>query len=241
MNGTTLFAAWFKNARHNLNLTQTQLAKKLGVNPQTISNWENELCFPPRNKLSRIAKTFSISEMDVLRVKTQSEFQLCKDEIEKLGTPIIPYPGQDVKKLAETITQKSPWKEGFIPEINAYFKGDPDNLIDKVEAWEGKWLNQQLIPHRMFAFRLSDNSMEPYFHQNTVIICEKLGRMPKGPQKVVVKLKNRKETLFRIYEERGNQITLRPLNPAFPATPIKKEDIHRLYLAVKSIFEMQEL
>ena len=42
-----------KNYREEFNFSQEELAKKLFVSRQTISNWENERSYPVRNSLSR--------------------------------------------------------------------------------------------------------------------------------------------------------------------------------------------
>ena len=43
------FAQWFKLRREIAGLTQAQVAKGLGVRPQTISNWEKGVSVPSLN------------------------------------------------------------------------------------------------------------------------------------------------------------------------------------------------
>lgn len=43
------FAQWFKLRRDIMGLTQTQIAKAVGVRPQTVSNWEKEVSIPSLN------------------------------------------------------------------------------------------------------------------------------------------------------------------------------------------------
>ena len=50
-----------KLLRTNRNLTQVQLANKLGVTKQSISNWENNNIQPSVDMLKRIAQFFSCS------------------------------------------------------------------------------------------------------------------------------------------------------------------------------------
>ena len=43
------FAQWFKLRRDVIGLTQTEIAKKIGVRPQTVSNWEQGVSSPSLN------------------------------------------------------------------------------------------------------------------------------------------------------------------------------------------------
>ena len=40
------FGEWFRVARGRAGLTQAQIAERLGVKPQTVSNWENGVSSP---------------------------------------------------------------------------------------------------------------------------------------------------------------------------------------------------
>lgn len=50
-----------KDLRLAHNLNQVQLAQKLGVSKQTVSNWENNNIQPSIDMLIKIADTFSVS------------------------------------------------------------------------------------------------------------------------------------------------------------------------------------
>ena len=47
--------------RMSFNWTQVQLAQKLGVTKQTVSNWENDNIQPSIDMLIRISKIFNVS------------------------------------------------------------------------------------------------------------------------------------------------------------------------------------
>lgn len=49
-----------KQARIKNNLNQTELAKKIGVSPQTVWQWEHELTAPNRKRAEAVAKALSI-------------------------------------------------------------------------------------------------------------------------------------------------------------------------------------
>ena len=48
-------------ARRNQNLTQEQLAEKLGVTRQAVSRWESDTAYPETDKIVRMASLFGVS------------------------------------------------------------------------------------------------------------------------------------------------------------------------------------
>ncbi len=49
------------SSRKKVNLTQDQLAEKLGVSRQTISKWESDLAYPELPKVAKLSKVLDIS------------------------------------------------------------------------------------------------------------------------------------------------------------------------------------
>lgn len=60
-----------KAARVNLNLTQTEAAKQLGVSKDTLSNWENGRTSPNVEKFKLIEQVYGVSydEFDLVTKK----------------------------------------------------------------------------------------------------------------------------------------------------------------------------
>lgn len=56
-----MFSKRIKYLRQTRDLTQVQLAVKLGVAKQSISNWENDNIMPSVEMLEKIADFFSVS------------------------------------------------------------------------------------------------------------------------------------------------------------------------------------
>jgi len=52
--------------RKRLNLTQDQLAEKLGITPQAVSKWENDLSCPDITMLPKLAAIFGITTDQLL-------------------------------------------------------------------------------------------------------------------------------------------------------------------------------
>lgn len=56
-----MFANQLKYLRQSQELSQVQLAQKLGVTKQTVSNWENDNIMPSVEMIIRIADYFHVS------------------------------------------------------------------------------------------------------------------------------------------------------------------------------------
>lgn len=56
-----MFANRIKSLRQSKELNQVQLAEKLGVKKQSISNWENDNIMPSVEMLEKIADFFHVS------------------------------------------------------------------------------------------------------------------------------------------------------------------------------------
>jgi transcriptional regulator with XRE-family HTH domain len=56
---------YLKQLRLDANITQRDLASKLGMNSQFVSNWERELCAPPDAKLKAISKVLKDFAADI--------------------------------------------------------------------------------------------------------------------------------------------------------------------------------
>ena len=56
-----MFGDMVKKLRTAHNYSQVQLAEKLGVSKQTVSNWENNNILPSIDMLIRISNFFSVS------------------------------------------------------------------------------------------------------------------------------------------------------------------------------------
>lgn len=66
--------------RKAMGLTQEELATKLGVSPQAVSKWENNLSCPDISLLPDISKLFNISIDELLEVASTNEKVECISE-----------------------------------------------------------------------------------------------------------------------------------------------------------------
>lgn len=68
-----MFAIRLKNLRQSKKLNQVQLAQRLGVKKQSVSNWENSNIMPSIDMLIKIADFFSVSTDYLLGRNIQQE------------------------------------------------------------------------------------------------------------------------------------------------------------------------
>ena len=62
----TKVADKIRNARINKNMTQTELADKMGVSFQAVSNWERARSMPDLSKLGDLCRVLGLSLEDLL-------------------------------------------------------------------------------------------------------------------------------------------------------------------------------
>lgn len=60
-----------KEARKNLKLTQTDVAKELGVSRMTITYYENGAMCPLAKDLYKIAKVYKLSDVEIVNLIKQ--------------------------------------------------------------------------------------------------------------------------------------------------------------------------
>ena len=68
-----------KNCRQEANLSQEELAERVYVSRQTISNWENDKSYPDINSLVLMAEVFGVS-LDSL---VKGDIEKMQEEIKK--------------------------------------------------------------------------------------------------------------------------------------------------------------
>ena len=60
-----------KSARANVGLTQEKVSEEIQVSRQTISNWENERCYPDIMSIIKLSDLYNISLDDLLKGDTE--------------------------------------------------------------------------------------------------------------------------------------------------------------------------
>ena len=86
-----------RNLRKNFNINQVELANKLGVTKQCVSNWENDNILPSVDMLVKIAKYFNVTTDYLLELSTNNTIDV--SGLTDIQIAHIKLIVQDMKKL----------------------------------------------------------------------------------------------------------------------------------------------
>lgn len=66
------FGAMIAQLRKDNNMTQAELAEKMGVTDKAVSKWERDLSFPDVSSIPKLAKIFGVSVDTLMQVKSST-------------------------------------------------------------------------------------------------------------------------------------------------------------------------
>ena len=70
------FGKYLFRLRKTAGLSQEELAERIGVHLNTISQWENGVYIPKTPKLKKLAEAFNVTEADLLNGPAKQEFEV---------------------------------------------------------------------------------------------------------------------------------------------------------------------
>ena len=74
------FGAYLRAARNTASLSQVQLARKLAVSKQTVSNWESNRYLPPVMHVTRLARVLAVQANKLFMVRATYELARIENE-----------------------------------------------------------------------------------------------------------------------------------------------------------------
>jgi len=191
-----------KTKRKELGLTQSQLAKAVGIKQPSLSSIERgESKDLKATTLKGLAKALQVTPEWLETGKEQPKFD----------NNITPIPNL-----------------GKVPLISFVQAGDWAECVDPYPVGTGEDMIECPVPHseNTFALRVSGESMEPRFHSGEIIFVDPC-RQAENKDFVVAKLDHQNAATFKqLVIEDGNMM-LKALNPDWPThyMPID-EDAH---------------
>lgn len=84
-----MIGATLKEARTKTNLSQYDMAEKLGVTKQTYMKWENDITEPKASQIVKLAEILGITEEEICKGKLNKKYSL-ERFIHKLAEEAIP-------------------------------------------------------------------------------------------------------------------------------------------------------
>ena len=129
-----------KSLRKKENLTQKQLAEKIGVSQRMIGYYESEERFPPHDVLTKLADCFSVS----------TDYLLGRSVTGEPNEQVTPKDEKDIAKRMEKIKKDLQGEDGLM------FSGEPmsqeavESLLDAMEyiVKQTKVINKKYVPKK---------------------------------------------------------------------------------------------
>ncbi len=92
-----------KKLRLSHNLSQVELARKLGVSKQSVSNWENDNIMPSIDVLKKICSFFSCSADYLLEINQEKELYIETTDLTLRQIAHIQHIAQDLQILNQQL------------------------------------------------------------------------------------------------------------------------------------------
>lgn len=182
-----------KAARKALGLRQLDVAEKLGVSVQAVSQWERGENEPEFHRALKLSEMLGI---DLINGETENKDGTYPQEFTPMVAPLLSRvaAGQWAEIMAS----------GERPPVDRYFE-----VSEKPVG-------------AVFSLEIESGSMEPEFKAGDIIVIDS-GIEPLPGDFVVAKLDNEDRATFKKYRPRGQDedgkpvIELAPLNPDYPS------------------------
>ncbi|MBF0152895.1 MAG: helix-turn-helix domain-containing protein [Magnetococcales bacterium] len=180
-------------AREKAGLNKSELARRVGVKPQSVIQWESGR--------TGIAKRNVVSVAEILQVSPEW-LQFGRTVLETTMENWAPGPASLTRVPLISWAQASFWKE-MTDDYRA--PNDIDQWIDTTRK----------LGRAAFALRVVGDSMEPKVPEGAVIIVDP-GKDAVNKSLVVVRLNNEEEVTFKQLVVDGGNRFLKPVNPRYP-------------------------
>lgn len=200
------FGTILKNLREEINLSQQELADRLNVTRQTVSNYETNKRLPNKEMFEVIADFFNV-DMDYLYgmsdVKNKYQSLINNSNIDLASIPGIILPVQ-MKR---------------IPILGTIACGDP---IFAQENYDGYFMIDKNLPEADFILRAKGDSMiEANIFNGDLVFLKKTNDVDNG--RIAAVLIDDEATLKRVNKD-GNTVVLQPCNKNYKPIIIHDND-----------------
>ena len=172
-NQKKIFSDNLKKFLARTNLPQSEVAKRIGVSPQTFNTWTQGIAIPRMGKIQLLADFFNVKKSDLIDENKQ----------EKPINPLTTQITKNVEKLTDENKEKTlDYTEELLTEQNNVVPIENYTkvwVVEKASAGtgysygdnEGEFMyTDHTLPSYDFATLISGDSMEPKYHDGNVAL-----------------------------------------------------------------------
>ncbi|MDR1193181.1 MAG: XRE family transcriptional regulator [Peptococcaceae bacterium] len=223
------FQQRLKALRKERRVTQTALARALGLSQQAVAKWESGLSSPDPDMLSRLAAYFGTGA-DILLGSGSPAAPAVPAKPASSGSgwsgsasPGLAPPGLELLEFA-------PAEQKLVPvlgEVRAGFG------LPALEEDLGAAPAAVRDPERYFYLIVRGDSMEPRIREGDLALVRRQPALDDGDLGVVVYGDG--EGALKRFHRKGDAVALQSFNPAYETLLLAGEDLERLYIIGKVV------
>ena len=203
-------ASQIKKLRNGRGWTQPQLADKLSVSKQTISNWETGIKVPRMGSLQKLADLFNVKIGEITNAS-----------IEYDDASILNKPSNIIYPLSDSLQRVR------IPIIGEIACGDPITAEENIEGYTEETFEKPIPSGTLFALRCKGHSMEPTIHDGSLVTIREQPTVEDGEIAAVLVDGDNEATLKRV-KHQGDLIMLIPDNKEYDPIILDKNNPGRI-------------
>ena len=203
-------ASQIKKLRNGRGWTQPQLADKLSVSKQTISNWETGIKVPRMGSLQKLADLFNVKIGEITNASIEDD-----------DASILNKPSNVIYPLSDSLQRVK------IPIIGEIACGDPITAEENIEGYTEETFEKPIPSGTLFALRCKGHSMEPTIHDGSLVTIREQPTVEDGEIAAVLVNGDNEATLKRV-KHQGDLIMLMPDNKEYDPIILDKNNPGRI-------------
>jgi len=205
--------------RKKLGLSYTNIAEKVGISSVYISQVLRGQRIPKDNILVKLSDALALDPSVVLRL---AHYEKAPEAARRYLEPSVKPAGSDPK--FDNIEPHALGAGRKIPILGWVQAGQfsPTATGDLSPLGPDDYIYSDILGRNLFALRVENDSMEPLFHQDDIIILNPNIKARSGDF-VVARLKEGGEVTFKKLIIKDQRVSLRPLNGKYDDIILKED------------------
>lgn len=200
--------------RKEKNLTQKELAEKIGIRPSTLSDYINLRSSPSHGVIQKLADLFGVQKSDIDNsYKDYDSISYIYNQLDSNRKKNVYSYAENQLKEQNTTVEDLPVPYDYTDVVlNGYVAAGTGNYVDDVE--EPVRIPTSYLPKANYdvMVKVNGDSMEPAFLDGDYIFIKRVAEFPNG--KFAVVIVNNEAFLKKVYKE-DNRLRLVSLNSKY--------------------------